>query len=203
MGHLRIGLLCGAAGAQDAGGTAAAGSRNICRRLTHIYTLRRIIMTPVKKTTAKEETPKTAAKAAKTTKAAAPKKEAAKKAVKAEAPKAAEAVKEEVVKAEAPKAETAKKAAPAKKAAAKKTAAPAKKAAAPAKKAATPDASVYVEFFGRQFSTNDVVEKAIAAYKADHKSAAVKTIEVYVKPEENAAYYVINGEGSDDYKIYL
>ena len=33
--------------------------------------------------------------------------------------------------------------------------------------------------------------------------AAVSEFVVYVKPEENAAYYVINGEGSDSYRIDL
>ena len=32
---------------------------------------------------------------------------------------------------------------------------------------------------------------------------SIKTIEVYVKPEENVAYYVVNGEGSDDWKVSL
>ena len=47
-----------------------------------------------------------------------------------------------------------------------------------------------------------VVEKAIAAFKENNKTP-IETIDVYVKPEENVAYYVINGEGSDDYKIEL
>ena len=41
------------------------------------------------------------------------------------------------------------------------------------------------------------------AYEEAHKGAEIKTIEVYVKPEENVAYYVVNGEGSDDYKVTL
>ncbi|MFR5731653.1 MAG: DUF6465 family protein [Clostridium sp.] len=78
--------------------------------------------------------------------------------------------------------------------------APAKKA--PAKKA-DPKACVVIEFSGKQIVAKDVLDKAVKAYEADHKGAEIKTIEVYVKPEENVAYYVVNGEGSDDYKVIL
>ncbi len=78
--------------------------------------------------------------------------------------------------------------------------APAKKA--PAKKA-DPKACVVIEFAGRQIAAKDVLDKAVKAYEAAHKGAEIKTIEVYVKPEENVAYYVVNGEGSDDYKVTL
>lgn len=78
--------------------------------------------------------------------------------------------------------------------------APAKKA--PAKKA-DPKACVVIEFSGKQIVAKDVLDKAVKAYEANHKGAEIKTIEVYVKPEENVAYYVVNGEGSDDYKVIL
>lgn len=148
-------------------------------------------MAVTKKTTAAETTA-----AVKTAKAAAP----------VEAAPAAPAKKAE---AEAPK----KEAAPKKTAAAKKEAAPKKAAApaketvkkAPAKKApAKKEAKVFVEFAGRQFLADEIVEKAKAAYvAAGHTAAGIKTIEVYVKPEENVAYYVVNGEGSDDWKVSL
>ena len=83
----------------------------------------------------------------------------------------------------------------------KAEAAPAAKKA-PAKKA-DPKACVVIEFSGKQIVAKDVLDKAVKAYEADHKGAEIKTIEVYVKPEENVAYYVVNGEGSDDYKVTL
>ena len=67
-----------------------------------------------------------------------------------------------------------------------------------AKKAETKTA-VYVEFFGKQISTSAIVEQ-ITNQNSDKK---IETLDVYVKPEENAAYYVINGEGSDSYRIDL
>ena len=83
----------------------------------------------------------------------------------------------------------------------KAEAAPAAKKA-PAKKA-DPKACVYIEFAGKQIVAKDVLDKAVKAYAEAHKGAEIKTIEVYVKPEENVAYYVVNGEGSDDYKVTL
>lgn len=67
-----------------------------------------------------------------------------------------------------------------------------------AKKAETKTA-VYVEFFGKQISTSAIVEQI----KNQNSDKKIETLDVYVKPEENAAYYVINGEGSDSYRIDL
>lgn len=124
------------------------------------------------------------------------------------------AVKEAAVKAEPAKEEPAKavsaetepaKAEPAKAAEAKKEEAPKKTSAAkkaPAKKV-EPKASVIIEYAGNQIVAKDVLAAATKAFKASNKGVTIKTIEVYVKPEENVAYYVVNGEGSDDYKVSL
>ena len=38
-------------------------------------------------------------------------------------------------------------------------------------------------------------EKVTAAYEAEgNKASAIKTLEIYVKPEEGKAYYVVNGD---------
>ena len=104
----------------------------------------------------------------------------------------------------------AKKAPAAKPAAEKKAAAP--KKAAPAKKEAAPKAapekkevksSVVIEFAGKQIVAKDVLEAAKKAYESMNKGAVIETIEIYVKPEEHTAYYVVNGEGSDQYKVML
>lgn len=70
---------------------------------------------------------------------------------------------------------------------------PAKK---PAKKAEKAEAEVYFEFAGRQVKAADVTKAVEAACKANGvKSADVKGVKVYVKAEDNAAYYVLaNGE---------
>ena len=102
------------------------------------------------------------------------------KTVKAEAPKA------EAKKAEEPKKETAKK--------------------APAKRTTAKDikTSVVVQFAGKEVTEKDLIAAVKKAYtKKGNKVGDIKTIEIYVKPEESAAYYVVNGIGADDYKIEL
>ena len=104
---------------------------------------------------------------------------------KAEAPKA-EAPKAEAKKAEEPKKETAKK--------------------APAKRTTAKDikTSVVVQFAGKEVTEKDLIAAVKKAYtKKGNKVGDIRTIEIYVKPEESAAYYVVNGIGADDYKIEL
>ena len=105
------------------------------------------------------------------------------------------------VKVEAPVAEVKEVKAEAKKAPAKK--APAKKAAttekkAPAKKAAAKAETVItVQFMGNEVSIASVEEKVKAQFVAEgNKASSIKSLNVYVKPEENAAYYVINGDAT-------
>lgn len=136
-------------------------------------------MSPVKKETVKAETRKVVA------------------AAKSETKKAAATAKTETKKA------AAAKTAP-KKTAARKTAV--KKAAVKkpeTKKAVETKTTVVVEFYGKQVNTEDIVAKAEKAYRDAHEDVEIKTLEVYVKPEEDAAYYVVNGEGSDDFKVSL
>lgn len=52
--------------------------------------------------------------------------------------------------------------------------------------------NVYVQFMGAEVSTAELVKAAVEDYKANNKDA-VKTVDLYVKPEERTAYYVVNG----------
>ncbi|MBP3217311.1 MAG: hypothetical protein J6M46_02950 [Lachnospiraceae bacterium] len=123
--------------------------------------------------------------------------------VKAEEPKKVEEKKEmaakkaevkETVKKEAPVKAAAEKKAPAKKAAAPKAAAEKK---APAKKAEAKKAetSISVQFAGKNYTTEDFVKSAQDVWQYDlHNAVAdIKTMELYVKPEESVVYFVING----------
>ena len=77
---------------------------------------------------------------------------------------------------------------------------------APAKRAAAKDikTSVVVQFAGKEVTEKELIAAVKKAYKKKgNKVGDIKTIEIYVKPEENAAYYVVNGVGADDYKIEL
>ena len=132
------------------------------------------------------------------------KKATAKVIAKSSPAKTVEVKKEEVkeaVKAAAPAAEVKapEKAAPAKKAAAEKKA-PAKKAAAekkaPAKKAAVKvQESVNFLFSGKSYTDADLLKicRDVWKYDLNGKEEDLKTVELYVKPEENTTYYVING----------
>lgn len=144
----------------------------------------------------KKETKVTPVKVTSTKPAAAVKEEtvvktAAKDAVAEKAVKAAvkEAVAEKEVKtavkaAEEPKKEEAKKEVPVKKAA---------KKAAPKKKEVEKVEEVYVQFHDMEITTKDVLDKAKQAYVAEgHRESSIKSIRLYIKPEERMAYYVIN-----------
>lgn len=89
--------------------------------------------------------------------------------------------------------ETAKKAETTVKAAAKTTAkkAAAKKTAKAEKKELVPE--VFVQFDGNEDVVANVIERAKEAFTADgHRASSIKSLKVYLKPEEYAAYYVIN-----------
>ncbi len=76
----------------------------------------------------------------------------------------------------------------AKKAAPKKTA---------PKKAAAPVEVVHLQFGGNEWTMSELVERAKAAYAAEGGDvSAVKELQLYVKPEEQKAYYVMNGDAA-------
>ena len=108
---------------------------------------------------------------------------------KVEAAKAAEAAKADATAAEkkAPAAKTTK-------AAAKKETEP--KAAKTTKAAASQ--KIVLQLGGKgDLSMEDIINRVKDAYAAEgHSAASVKNIEVYIKPEENMAYYVIDGYAS-------
>lgn len=105
----------------------------------------------------------------------------------------AAAAKDAETKETAPKAEEAQ---PEKKAAAeKKEKAPRKtkaKAAKPAKKEAA-EAEIFVQFGANESALAGVVDKIKAEYvDQGHRASSIKSLKVYLKPEDGAAYYVIN-----------
>ena len=91
----------------------------------------------------------------------------------------------------------AEKKAPAKKA--EKVEKPVAEKKAPAKKAAktvAAKATVFVQFAGKSFSQDELVKIAqdVWQYDMNMKAEDFKTVEIYVKPEDNTAYFVVNGE---------
>ena len=105
------------------------------------------------------------------------------------------AIKETAGKAETK--ETAKKEETKKETAKKETAAKKSIKKAPAKKTESKKTEkveeVYLQFHGQEIATKDVLERAKQAYIAEgHRESSIKSIRLYIKPEENMAYYVIN-----------
>lgn len=138
--------------------------------------------------------------ATKTTKKAEPKTTTAKTAMEKEAPAniAAElektdaaAVKKTTEKTTVRKTTAAKKTTE-KKPAVKKT--PVKRTVA--KKTAAVNTEVYVQFWGKEVYTKDIVEsvKKIWTDEMGKKESDLKDLKVYIKPEDNGAHYVINGD---------
>ncbi len=66
-----------------------------------------------------------------------------------------------------------------------------------------PTLRTIVQANGREIDVTNIAADALKAYKSVHKRKVVSDFVIYVKPEENAAYFTINGEGSDEYKINL
>ena len=104
-----------------------------------------------------------------------------------------EAVKEKVAEVKettkAAKAETAEKAEP------KKT---------PGRKAAVKEEFV-LEFAGKQITQEETKKKVKENWTKVQKNKIkdIKTIKVFLQPENSCAYYTINDEGNDSYKIEL
>ena len=72
----------------------------------------------------------------------------------------------------------------------------AKEAGREAVSAVTP--MVYIQYGDKEIVCDELIERVRADYKANNKGT-VRSIKLYVKPEENTAYYVINGkEGKID-----
>lgn len=113
-------------------------------------------------------------------------------AVKTTAPKTeekkAEIKKDEVVAAPTKAEEKAQKAAPVKKATAKK---------------AEIKSSLYVQFAGKSYAQEDFMKMAKDVWKYDlkQKASALESVDLYVKPEENMVYYVMNKEFTGSFYI--
>ena len=51
---------------------------------------------------------------------------------------------------------------------------------------------VYVQYQGAEENIEDLVAAAKAAFAAEHSRTKVSELKLYIKPEERAAYYVVN-----------
>ena len=180
--------------------TKKAATKTTVKTASVSETPAKSVVTASEEKAIKAETPKTDdAKASVETKATektAEVKPAAEKPVEEKAAEVKEAVKEKVAEvkettkaAKAAKAETAEKAEP------KKT---------PGRKAAVKEEFV-LEFAGKQITQEEIKKKVKENWTKVQKNKIkdIKTIKVFLQPENSCAYYTINDEGNDSYKIEL
>lgn len=66
-----------------------------------------------------------------------------------------------------------------------------------------PAETVYIQFEGKEVSAEELADAAVKAYQETHPGVEINTVEVYVKPEESAAYYVVNGDAAPEYRMDL
>lgn len=88
-------------------------------------------------------------------------------------------------------AETKKKPGPKPMTAAQKKAS-AKRIAAEKKQAESMIPAVILQYQGADVDVNGLIETAKAAFKTAHKRTRILDLKLYLKPEERAAYYVVN-----------
>ncbi len=137
---------------------------------------------------------------------------------KAEVKAEVKAVEKAVEKAAEPEAVTAAEAAPAKKTAARKTTAkkteakPVEKKAAAVKKTvkkavtrktaakSEPSTEVFIQYHGKQIDEKALLERVMQDCGEDKIS--VEDLKLYVKPEDNACYYVANGNVAGKVDLY-
>lgn len=63
--------------------------------------------------------------------------------------------------------------------------------------------NVYIQSLGRETNVNDVIARAKEAFINDgHRASEIKTISVYLKTEDDMAYYVVNDDFTDGVPLY-
>ena len=181
--------------------TKKAATKTTVKTASISETPAKSVVTASEEKAVKAETPKTDdAKASVETKAAektAEVKPAAEKPVEektAEVKSAEE--KTTAVKSEEPaKKTTAKKTTTRKTTAAKKTTTKTAAKTTAAKKA-EPVTEVYVQYWGKEIHTSEVADRIKKIWTEDmgKKASELKDLKIYIKPEDNGAHYVINGD---------
>lgn len=53
---------------------------------------------------------------------------------------------------------------------------------------------VYVQYYGAEVAVSQLVEAAKADFKANNPKVAIHSLKLYIKPEDHAAYYVVNSK---------
>lgn len=181
--------------------TKKAATKTTVKTASISETPAKSVVTASEEKAVKAETPKTDdAKASVETKAAektAEVKPAAEKPVEEKTAKVKSAEeKTTAVKSEEPAKKTAaKKTTTRKTTAAKKTTTKTAAKTTAAKKA-EPVTEVYVQYWGKEIHTSEVADRIKKIWTEDmgKKASELKDLKIYIKPEDNGAHYVINGD---------
>ena len=181
--------------------TKKAATKTTVKTASISETPAKSVVTASEEKAVKAETPKTDdAKASVETKAAEKTAEVKPAAEKPVEEKTAE-VKSAVEKTTAVKSEELAKKTAAKKTTTRKTTAAKKtttKTAAKttAAKKAEPVTEVYVQYWGKEIHTSEVADRIKKIWTEDmgKKASELKDLKIYIKPEDNGAHYVINGD---------
>ncbi len=60
----------------------------------------------------------------------------------------------------------------------------------------------YVEYYGKQIDQAALIKEAKSIWtKSGKKAADLKSLNLYIKPEENTAYYVFNDDETGSFVI--
>ena len=181
--------------------TKKAATKTTVKTASISETPAKSVVTASEEKAVKAETPKTDdAKASVETKAAEKTAEVKPAAAKPVEEKAAEVKSDEekttAVKSEEPAKKTAaKKTTTRKTTAAKKTTTKTAAKTTAAKKA-EPVTEVYVQYWGKEIHTSEVADRIKKIWTEDmgKKASELKDLKIYIKPEDNGAHYVINGD---------
>ena len=181
--------------------TKKAATKTTVKTASISETPAKSVVTASEEKAVKAETPKTDdAKASVETKAAEKTAEVKPAAEKPEEEKTAEVKSAEekttAVKSEEPaKKTTARKTTTRKTTAAKKTTTKTAAKTTAAKKA-EPVTEVYVQYWGKEIHTSEVADRIKKIWTEDmgKKASELKDLKIYIKPEDNGAHYVINGD---------
>ncbi|MBU3215906.1 DUF6465 family protein [Clostridium estertheticum] len=63
------------------------------------------------------------------------------------------------------------------------------------------DVGFYVQYQGKEISKRTILEEVYKEWTKSHKITELKTLDVYIKVEEDTAYCLVNGEIKIDIKL--
>ena len=181
--------------------TKKAATKTTVKTASVSETPAKSVVTASEEKAVKAETPKTDdAKASVETKAAEKTAEVKPAAAKPIEEKTAEVKSDEekttAVKSEEPAKKTAAKKTTTRKTAAAKKTTTRTTAKTTAAKKAEPVTEVYVQYWGKEIHTSEVADRIKKIWIEDmgKKASELKDLKIYIKPEDNGAHYVINGD---------